>query len=71
MDKHAAGNAHDFPDTTKQIIGAAALNLLKRGRQATPQALFTLIMLWEKQARNTQEKKAYLQALKLLSRKLN
>lgn len=71
VEEHADGNIHDTPAMAKQIIGAAAVNLLKQRRRATPQMLYTQVLLWEKQARNSQDRTACRLALRMLSRKLN
>jgi len=57
-------------DSAREILGIAAVTLLKKGSRATPGLIYTLVLSWEEGA-ETREKPAYQLALKILSKKLN
>lgn len=57
-------------DSAREILGVAAVHLLKQGLRASPRLLYTLILSWEERA-EMHEKSAYQLALKILSKKLN
>jgi len=57
-------------DSAREILGVAAVSVLKQGLRASPATLYNLVLSWEERA-ETPEKPAYQLALKILSKKLN
>lgn len=57
-------------DSAREILGVAAVSVLKQGVRASPAMLYALILSWEERA-EAHEKPAYQLALKILSKKLN